>query len=298
MDRIGELSTFVKVVDAGSFRSAAAALSLSPSTISKLVLRLELRLGARLLNRTSRSFSLTPEGSLLYEKAVAAVRAVEDAENMIILRHREPSGKLRVHCSPTFAISQLAPIIPEFADAHPAIDIELVTGTMSVDMAASNIDVLFEFAALRDSSVIGRRIAISRWVICASPTYLATHGVPDSPADLVNHNCLNFLPHNYWQEWLIRGAQARGVKPRGRLSSNNAGLLRQLAVQDFGIVRLPMFQIVDDLNSGRLIDILAEHDSELEYIYLYYQRQERLPPRVRLFVDFVVDKLSKLVWAS
>ena len=200
MDRFGEMMVFVRVVEDGGFSAAARTLSLTPSAVSKLIARLEGRLNVRLFHRSSRTVTPTSEGEAFYTGARQALEAVEEAE-AIAAGSSTPAGILRIRSVPTFARYQLAPLMPAFRRRFPQIYIELLLSNESIGLLDGNIDLAIRSGELTDSSLIARRIASSRWIICASPDYLAAHGIPQSPAELSAHECLNFSMSTPWNTW-------------------------------------------------------------------------------------------------
>lgn len=298
MDKYGDLYVFHRTADAGSFSAAARLLNLSPSTISKLVARLEDRLGARLFNRTSRSLSLTAEGVTFYERAEAVINAMELAESSLRSAANAPQGTLRIYCHPTFATYQLAHLMPEFCERFPEVRIEWVLGNEQIDPAAENIDVVIRSGALEDSSLIARKVTWSRWVICATPGYLERNGRPQRPDDLLQANCLNFTVKEDWRKWpLEEDGTVRRLEVSGNMASNYGEMIRELVLNGIGIGRLAEFHIARDVKAGRLEILLPEfHAGEVEAIYAIYQRRRHLTPRIRCFIDFLHEKLVDAPW--
>lgn len=295
-DRLGQIEVFAHVVQTGSFSAAARFLSLSPSTVSKVIARLEDRLGVRLFNRTSRVVNLTPEGKEFYESSMQVLRQLDEAENHLRTHKGSPRGMLRVAASPTITNVLLAPILPDFLRSHPhmRIDLHVRAGPnvgLSVEAVESGIDVVLLSGELDDSMMVARKIAVSRWLTCASPAYLATHGKPRTPDDLLAHNCLNFPVPTYRTHWPFRekGAMKR-LHVRGCFTSNGAEVLRQLTLSGIGIARLAEYLIADDLASGKLVRVLEDHEvNDEDPIYAVYQNHRNISPRIKAFVDFLHD---------
>ena len=193
MDRYSELLVFTRAVAEGDFSAAARSLSLTPSAVSKLVSRLENRLGVRLFSRSSRRMALTPEGEKFYSAALRAIDAVEEADTAVAPNNLH-GDTLRIRSAPTFAASHLAPLIPTFRKQHPSLRIEVHLRMEVGNPLEGGMDVAIYVGDLADSSLVARPFARTRWIICASPRYLAVHGTPRTPADLARHECLNFLP--------------------------------------------------------------------------------------------------------
>ncbi len=184
MDRPGEMAVFVRVVEAGGFSAAARASGLTPSAVSKLIGRLEDRLGARLLHRTTRSISLTHEGVAFYQRSVRILRDIDEAEQAISQLHAVPSGRLRVNAAVAFATYQIVPILPEYLDQYPQVHLELTVTDRVVDVVEEGVDVAIRLGARVDSSLISRQLAVDHRIICAAPRYLARHGMPATPSEL------------------------------------------------------------------------------------------------------------------
>jgi DNA-binding transcriptional LysR family regulator len=200
-DRYQEVVAFVQIARSGSFSAAGRVLELSPSAISKLVTRLEKRFGARLFNRTTHAVRLSQEGEALLIQASRVVEAMKDADHLIDKFAAAPVGQLRVYGLPSFALSQLAPIIPEFLLLNPQIRLDIQLGIERIDSVEADVDVILRMGQPADSTLISRKIADSGWVVCAAPSYLSNRGVPQTPADLAIHNCLNLSLRTHAIVW-------------------------------------------------------------------------------------------------
>jgi DNA-binding transcriptional LysR family regulator len=294
-DRYGEILVFTRVVACGGLSAAARTLALSPSAVSKQIARLEKRLGARLLNRSSRSIRLTSEGETFYEGAVRSLSAMEEAENALRSHSTSPRGLLRVFGPPAFGYLQLAPLVPEFVERYPDMCVEFQLQNEIVDPVEAGIDVAIRLGRLRDSSLVARRIGGTRWVICAAPAYLRRYGTPRIPSDLMSHNCMSFSVRTHRLDWVFHdnGRRVR-IPVKGNAISNQGEMLRQLALEGVGVVRISEFVVAADLAAGRLVSLLADHmDSEEEPIHALYQQQRHLSPRIRVFLDFLQKKLAQ-----
>ena len=193
MDRDSEMAVFVRAVEGGGFSAAARDLGITPSAVSKLVGRLEDRLGARLLNRTTRSISLTEEGRTYYERAVTILEEIEAAELAVRELHAEPRGVLKVNSSTAFGRYAVIPYLHEFIEAYPELQVQFITSDSMVDLVGEGVDVGLRIGTLTDSSLIARRLTPVKRVVAGAPAYLERHGVPQTPEDLVNHNCLRVI---------------------------------------------------------------------------------------------------------
>jgi DNA-binding transcriptional LysR family regulator len=288
-----DIAVFVQVAEDGDFSAAARTLTLTPSTISKSIARLEDHLGRRLLHRSSRSMRLTPEGQSFLDAAHRVLDAVEEAEAVV---SATPSGTLRVRSVPTFARYQVAPLMPAFRRLYPKLRVEFVLSNERTAFLDDGADVAIASGDLPSSSLIARRIASSRWIICASPAYLAEHSMPTSPDDLDRHECLNFLMATKWNSWSTAGT---GLNTEGGILANQGDMLLALARAGAGIVRLAEFHISDDLKAGRLVTLFPEHqDRAEEPIYVLYQDKRNLSPRIRVFLTFLQEAFANPPWSA
>jgi DNA-binding transcriptional LysR family regulator len=297
--QLGELEVFFAAVDCGSFSAAGRRLGLSPSAVSKLVARLEDRLGVRLLHRTPRALTLTEAGRALHEEGQGVFDALASAENAVRACADDISGTLRVHSMVTFAKHQLAPVIKDFLDRHPRLRIEFHLSNEAVDFVEHSIDVSIQGGPLPDSSLVARRLLDSPWIICAAPDYLARHGTPRTPADLAHHNCLNFTQRTHWNTWpLVEDGEERPVAARGNAGANLGDMLLELARRGLGLVRLAEFHVGEDLRAGRLVPVLeAFRPPAQEPLYLVWQSRKHQSPRVRAFLAFMEARFAGKVSA-
>lgn len=296
MNRFSEMQVFARVVEDGGFSAAARSLSLTPSGVSKLIARLEDRLGVLLIKRNSRSMVLTPEGQAYYERVLVVLEAMDQAESIVSDPAREASGVLRVYTTLGFACHQLAPIMPEFLKRHPNLRVEFHTGTGPLRALDSTMDLALYPYDMHDCSLVARRLTQTRWVICASPAYLEEHGTPVRPADLAQHACLNFAmdtPCNTWPVWDRADGKAARVLVHGVSAASESEMLHALALAGAGIVRMFEYQVAKDLDEGRLVALFPyEQDTHQQSIYAIYQSRRYLAPRARLFLDFLEEKFA------
>jgi DNA-binding transcriptional LysR family regulator len=288
MDRFGEMAVFAQIVESGGFSSAARALSLTPSTVSKLVSRIEDRTGTRLFHRTSRSVVLTSEGRAYHAAAVRALDAVEEAEAVSDVKLR---GTLRVRSMPTFAKYQIVPLLPQFRARHPNLRIEFHLDNESISPLDGGIDVAIASGSATDSSFVARRIANTRWMICASPSYIAARGRPQTLADLDGHDCLGFTMNTPWNLWLRPGSCGiESVRVHDVMASNQGEMLLTMAKAGLGILRTAEYAIAEDLRAETLIDLFPEGAAlKEEPIYIIFRSQKHLSARTRAFIDFMVE---------
>lgn len=295
-DRLRELEVFLCVVEAGNFSAAARRMNCSPSAVSKLVERLEARTGARLLQRTTRSVSLTQEGQALALAARKVLDALVECEaatgNASAAR-----GLLRVHTTLTFSEQQLAPLLPEFLERHPELRIEFLLTSDPVSLVTQDVDVSIQAGpALKDTRVV-KRIGTTSSVLCAAPSYLRKFGTPAHPNDLVGHRCLNFLPQSPRSIWPLRvGDASVPMAVGGRIASNSEHFLRVLACEGLGIARLADFHVARDLREGRLLALLESFrvDGPIP-ILAVLPSNRHMTARLRLFLRFLEQRLSRAV---
>jgi DNA-binding transcriptional LysR family regulator len=288
------MAAFVKAVEAGSFAAAADALGLSAPMVGKHVRMLEDRLGVRLINRTTRRQSLTDTGQCFYERCKAVLTEVEAAESCAAESRATPRGRLRVNAPVTFGAHCLAPVLPEYLLAYPEVSVDLSLNDRIVDLVEEGYDAVFRVGALSDSSLIARPLAPYRLVACASPSYLAEHGAPSSPADLGDHECLGFVhwaPRGSW-EFKDANGTARTASITGRLTANNGQALRAAALAGFGIILQPRALVADDLEAGRLVQLLPDYEPPSRSMHILFAPGERTGPKLRSFVDFVVKRFG------
>lgn len=290
MDRLDAMRTFVTVVSEGSFTRAAERLALSPQLVSKYVSQLEQHLGVRLLNRTTRRLHLTEAGAAYRQRAEQVLAEIDDMESELGALQTQARGRLHVSAPVSFAIRHLAPLINDFQRANPAVDIDLQLNDRKVDIVEEGFDIALRIGRLRSSSLIAKRIAPVRLVLCASPEYLATHGTPEHPRDLAGHR---FLRYRYMEEsqepllqWLPRSGGG-GDRALSELTSNNGDVLVEAALGGAGIALQPTFLCGSAIQQGKLEVVLAEHEPEPLGLYAVYAHRQLLASKVRHFVDFL-----------
>ena len=284
---------FARVVAAKSFSGAAVQLGLSKSAVSKQIGQLEDRLGARLLNRTTRRLALTETGRVFYEHCVRVLAEVEEAEQAVFSLNDRPRGLLRVSLPMSFGLLHVAPAIPDFLRQAPDLRVELTFNDRVVDLIEEGHDLAVRIAALPDSSLVARRLAPNRMVVCGAPDYLARHGVPVMPADLKQHNCLLYTYAPVPEEWRFPGPTGDIVVPvGGTLRTNNADALRLAALAGVGLILIPSFMVGEDLQAGRLQALLCDHVVQASSVYAVYPTKRHLTPKVRAFLDFLTERFG------
>ncbi|NDH60787.1 MAG: LysR family transcriptional regulator [Alphaproteobacteria bacterium] len=298
MGHASEMAAFVRVVEAKGFSAAATGLGLSPSAVSKLVTRLETRLGVRLLQRTTRALHLTAEGEAFYEAARRIVSAIETIEEQISVQRGTPHGLLRVTTSLAFSTHQLAPVIPEFMARHPLVEIELLPTDRVVDMVEEGVDIAIRIGRLADTSFMARKIGEDKRLICAAPAYLAHHGTPRRPEELTRHNCIVSRERPHLNRWQFRvDNQIREIEVAGRVAVSEGEMQMQLALQGIGIVRLTRLTMAQAIRDGALVPLLSDFSADEPVpIHAVYPHRRHLAPKVPAFVNFLIEKFTPPPW--
>lgn len=292
-NRAGEMQVFVAVVEAGSFSAAARRLLMTPSTVSKLVARLEGRLGVRMVERSTRRLSLTSEGHLYHERARRMLADLDELEHELAVGSAGASGTVRINASVAFGTIGIEPLLPAFWNAHPSIVVDLSLSDEMADLYLERTDIAFRVGGLVDSSMTAQQIGIARRMIVASPDYLGRRGLPRSVDDLDGHNCLGFNFQRSQPVWPMRtGGRIVDRMVAGTLLANNGETVRRLAVAGVGLARLGEYHARADIQAGRLVEVLADAGvGDEEQVAALYLGPRRLPARVRVFLDFFVPRL-------
>lgn len=292
------MTAFVRAVETGGFSAAARDLGLTPSALSKLVTRLEDRLGARLLHRTTRRLQLTVEGEAFYARARSILTAMAEAEAEVNQAGSSPRGLLRLHCGSAFGMHQLTPAIPRFQGLHPEVELDLTISDRPVAAMEENIDLAIRIGPLDESSMVARRICNLQRVICAAPAYLERCGTPRTPDDLQRHNCLSITTLPALRRWPFDTDDGiRVVHVSGNVSANNAETVLQLAMAGVGITRLTDVIVGEAIRRGKLVPILSDwHHVEPVPLFATYPSGRNLSPKVRAMVDFLVVEFGGAPW--
>lgn len=293
VNRSGEMEVFTRVVELGGFSTAARAFRMTPSAVSKLVARLEARLGVRLINRSTRKLQLTPEGSAFYERALRILDEISAAEREAAIG-ATPSGLLRVNTSVPFGLRLLLPLLPDFAKRYPDIKVEVVLTDLVVDLLEERADVAIRVGLMRESRLLARKLGESRMVVVASPGYLAERGTPKTPDDLAHHNLLRFGFAKWENGWPFKiGGETIAVMPSGNALVSDGEAMQHLTVAGMGLARLARFHVEADIKAGRLVPVLeAFNPGDIEPIHaVFVGHGGQLPARVRAFLDFLVERV-------
>lgn len=297
-NRAGEMQVLVEAADRGSFSAAGRRLGLSPSAVSKLIARLEERLGARLLVRSTRAVVLTPEGEAYVARARRILGEIEEADRFITAgAAATPRGKLRVSATVGFGERCLVPLVPEFLARYPEVQLDLSLTDEVIDLVAERADIALRAGPMRDSTLKARKILESRRVIVASPDYIARHGTPQTPHDLVRHNCLRFNFRRAMDDWPFidpaTGA-SYALAVSGNLEGNSGSMVRRLALDGLGLARMARYVAEDDIAAGTLVPVLEGFNGgDIELLHAVFVGHDYLAGRIRAFVDFLAARIGK-----
>lgn len=293
-----ELGFFATLATSGSLSAAARELGISTPAVSKRLAGMESRLGLALVNRTTRRMSLTPEGELVLEHARRILADLDDLTRLLGASKGRPQGLLRVNATLGFGRMHVAPLVSRFVRQHPQVDVQLQLSVNPPPLTDDSFDVCIRFGAPPDARVVARLVARNRRVLCAAPAYLARHGMPRSPADLVRHNCIGIRQgdeaYGLWRLTPRRGrGTAEAVKTRGNLSCNDGEVAVHWALDGLGIVMRAEWDVERHLKSGRLVQVLPQYDTPDADIHAVWPQRLQSSTRVRSFVDFVAGAFAR-----
>ncbi|MFL9929365.1 LysR family transcriptional regulator [Paraburkholderia sp. RL18-103-BIB-C] len=292
MNQLQSMRVFVKVADLGSFVGAAGALDLSTAVVTRHVADLEARLGTRLLNRTTRRLSLTESGRTYLERVRHILDDLEGVEQMVVARNHEPVGTLRIVAPVVFGLHSLAPVVQSYAARYPDVVPDVTLADRHADLVEEGFDVGILVARnMRSASIVTRRLTTAYMTVCATPAYLAQHGTPARPEDLLQHPCLSRPSEQGGEERVFTGpggGEVR-VRPVNAIAANNTEMLRQFALLGMGVAILPSYLIGRDLASGRLVPLLGDYRLPPIEITIAYPSRLHLPAKVRTFIDHLVE---------
>lgn len=295
MDRLDDLNLFVRVAEMGSITVAARSLDVSLSVASQRLKRLEERLGVKLLHRTTRRLRLTAEGAALLEQGRPLLEELDAITSGLERAGREITGTLRVTMPAAFGRLHVSPLLPRFQARHPALDVHVIVADEMLDLVREGLDLAIRIGTLEDSSLVSRKLAANRRVLCASPGYLRRHGTPKNPDALARHACL-VLPGRRApsDSWTLLGPDGseHTVRVRGRLQSNSGEVIRDAALAGQGIALLSTWHVGDDIRAGRLRVVLPSYAPPESGIYAVMPERRLVLPRVRAFVEFLAEHLA------
>ncbi|WP_233830419.1 LysR family transcriptional regulator [Paraburkholderia sp. ZP32-5] len=291
MNQLQSMRVFVKVADLGSFVGAAGALDLSTAVVTRHVADLEARLGTRLLNRTTRRLSLTESGSTYLERVRHILADLEGVEQMVVARNHEPVGTLRIVAPVVFGLHSLAPVVQSYAARYPEVLPDVTLADRQVDLVEEGFDVGILVARhMRSASIVTRRLTTGYMMVCATPAYLAQHGTPTRPEDLLKHPSLSRPSEQGGEERVFVGPDGEvRVRPVNAIAANNTEMLRQFALLGMGVAILPSYLVDRDLASGRLVRLLDDYRLPPIEITIAYPSRLHLPAKVRTFIDHLVE---------
>lgn len=296
MELESQMVLFARSVDSGSFSAASRELNHSPSAVSRQISNLENKIGVQLLTRSSQGISLTEEGHVFYSRCTEIRRNIASALDLADSLSQVPEGKLRVNTTVAFGKSQILPALGDFYEKYPKIELSIDFNDRPIDLAVTPIDVAIQFAEqIKDESLIGRKLAVNRRVICAAPSYNSRAGMVKTPQDLADHNILRLSTVEHWNDWVaeVCGPE-NSAKEHSNFEANSADALYHAALAGLGIARLPTYLIAQDIAEGRLVNLLPEHVDSASNIYAVYMMKRNMPPKIRVFLDFLAEKFGSV----
>ena len=299
MDRLVNLTAFVRVVENGGFTAAARHLNLSTTMVSNHVHELEDRLGARLLNRTTRKMSLTEIGRQYYERSLHILAELDEADRAAGALNATPRGRLRVHCHPTLA-RFIAPVVTAYLRDNPDVSVDLRRGDQMIDLLEEEFDLAIRLNVPPDSTLMVRRLADWRHILCCSPSYLETHSEPASPADLSAHNCIHYAFYPFGDEWrfINPDGEPATVRVAGNLVTSDMELRLHAVVAGLGLGLIPPFNIHEELRTGSLVPLLRNYPTPELSIAALYPHRQHLPAKVRVFIDALARAFAGRDWLN
>jgi DNA-binding transcriptional LysR family regulator len=296
MDIANQMILFAKVVEHGGFSAAARDLGQTPSAISRQIGNLEDRLGTRLLNRSTKNVSLTEVGEEFYPRCAHIARDVSDAEALVLSKLDHPQGTLHIAATSAFAKSQILPILPTFLDENTDLKISFELTDRPIDLVEDQIDVAIRFTEqVNDVSVVARKLASNKRIFCAAPSYIVEHGVPTTPRQLTEHNCLRLSTYDAFNNWTFKDAEHSVMQSiTGNFETTSTDALYRATLAGLGIARLSTYLVNDAIADGSLVRILPEYIDDEADILAVYSNKKNLSPNVRAFIDFLVAEFSPI----
>ncbi len=298
MDLFSNIKLFVQTIEVGNFSALGRQLHMAPSSISRQINALEKSLGVRLLQRTTRNISLTEAGQIYYERVSKILGDLDEAQLAITQLQAKPKGILRINVAIPLGERKIVPLIPKFLALYPELKVDLTLDDHAIDLVEERVDISIRIGRMSDSSIVARKLADNQFVICASPQYFETHGHPKVPDDLSHHNCIinkNFYNNNTWL--LHKGNSSQTISVTGNFQANTGGALYNAMLSHLGIAVLPTWFVGEDIKQGSLQLALEDYEINLpnmtdSAIYALYPAGQYLPPKVRVFIDFLIKKLK------
>jgi len=295
MDKTAEMTVFVRAVEAGGFSAAARALDMTPSAVSKQIRRIEDRLGIRLFHRTTRNVQPTEAGQAYYERCARILRDIEEAEDEASSLTTQPRGTLRIAITVSFGRVEILPRINQFMRRYPDIKIAVELTDRHVDLVDEGIDVAIQWREqISDPNVIARKLCVNNRIICAAPQYLVRSGTPQTPEQLLEHNCLTLSTLDEFNDWAFEDdvQGRRTLHVGGNFRANTADGLYEAVLSGVGLARLSTWLVAHDIRAGRLVSVLPEYPHEYSAFHILYPHRRHLSRKVRAFVDFLVETFT------
>jgi len=293
MDKLSSMKVFMQVARLNSFSAAAQTLGISKAMVSKHISRLEDELDVQLLNRTTRSLSLTEVGTVYRDRIKEILNDIEETELSVSQLSTEPRGTLRIMAPASFGSFHLSRMVAEYLKIHTHVSIDMILTERAPDLVEEGLDIAIRIGNLGDSSLFARKIADARMIVCGSASYFEKHGIPKTPEELLSHNCLTHTTHT-GEAWTFKTNQNTfRVDVQGTVKSNAADALRIAAIQGCGLVHLPIYMLTKDLKNGRLIAVLKEFEGPKRPIHAVYLHRMHLSAKVRTFVDFLYNEYQQ-----
>lgn len=293
MDLFQAMKVFAKVAEVGSLSGAARVLDISNPSVTRHVSDLESYLNARLFNRSTRRLSLTETGAAYLERCKQVLLDLEDATLAAGVSAAKPSGTLRINAPVSFAVNHLGRVLPQYARRYPDVNLEVSLSDRIVDLVDEGYDFAIRIGRIQDSSLVVRKIAPLRLLVCAAPSYLKRHGTPHEPKDLTRHICLSYSYAASRDEWqFVRDGKTHAVRIKGPMHANNGDLLREAALAGMGIILQPSFIVGDDVRAKKLVALLPDYQPLSGAINAVYPSRQHLSAKVRTFVDFLTEQFG------
>ncbi len=299
MSKFSEMEVFTCVIDEESFSGAARTLGVSKSYVSKQISKLEDRLGVQLLQRTTRTMTMTDVGRAFYDRAKSILDELDAAELAVSNLHSSPRGTLRMSVPMSFGVRHVAPAIARFMIEYPDLEVDISFVDRTVDLVDEGFDMAVRIGQLEDSSLVARKLAPMRQVLVASPDYIARRGEPRTPEDLRKHACLIYTYQRTGSTWrFTRGGEDVSIKVSGPMRANNGDALLEAARAGLGVAILPDFFVSHDLRDGTLVEILPDHDCGRSAIWALYPPNRHLSTKVRFVVDYLAETFARAPWLA
>jgi LysR family transcriptional regulator for bpeEF and oprC len=296
MNKLQAMEVFVQVVDAGNFSRAAGNMRLPKATVSTLVQGLERALSVRLLHRTTRQLTVTPDGAAYYERCIRILSDVRDAEESLSRNRLNPSGRLRVDTSTGLASKVLVPALHSFFERYPDIQLELGSSDRTMDLIEEGIDCAIRGGQLADSSLIARRIGAINFVTCAAPSYLEKHGMPLHPDDLARHRCVNYFSSQSGKiyDWnFVRGTERIEVPLPGVIALNDGNAYVEAGLAGLGIVQMTDYLLEEHVKDGTMVPVLPDWGTDPLPVHVVYPQNRHLSAKMRVFVEWVAELFDR-----